>query len=60
MSELPAFQLVPRPVWRAAYLVFICLPLVIARPKGGGGNRNLVFGGSLVAALFVVSYLFYW
>src|SRR5262249_252997 len=60
VNELPVFQLVPRTTWRAAYLVFICLPLVIARPGADAGTWNLLYGVGLVAGLFAFSYLFYW
>jgi hypothetical protein len=57
-NDLPAFHLVPRTAWRIAYLAFICVPLLAARP--GGGDRLRLFVGSLVAVLFVLSYLVYW
>ena len=59
MSSLPALQVAPRWVWRAGYLVFICLPLLVARP-GTGGNAVRLGAGLLVAALFAVSYLVFW
>jgi hypothetical protein len=55
-GDLPAFHLMPRPAWRVAYLVFICAPLLIARP-GDGGGRLQYLGGALVAMLFAVTYL---
>jgi hypothetical protein len=58
-SNLPAFQVAPRMVWRAGYLVFICLPLVVARPGTGSGAVRLG-AGLLVASLFGLSYLIYW
>jgi hypothetical protein len=59
IDNLPGFQLVPRVVWRLAYLAFICGPLALAHP-GGRGTRLRALGGGLVAALFLVSYLVYW
>jgi hypothetical protein len=58
-SSLPAFRLAPRAAWRVAYLAFICVPLIIARP-GSAGNGLRLGAGILVAALFAVSYLVYW
>jgi hypothetical protein len=60
LSGLPAFQLAPRVVWRVGYLAFICLPLLVARPGSGYGNRVGLGAGLLVAVLFAVSYLVYW
>jgi hypothetical protein len=58
-SGLPAFQLAPRVAWRVAYLAFICVPLLVARP-GPAGPGLRAGAGVLVAALFAVSYLVYW
>jgi hypothetical protein len=57
-SDLPAFHLVPRTALRVAYLAFICVPLLAARP--GGEDRLRFLAGALVAALFGFSYLVYW
>jgi hypothetical protein len=59
-DSLPGFRVVPRALWRLAYLAFICGPLALARPGGGGGTSLRVLGGGVVAALFAVSYLVYW
>ena len=58
VDGLPGFQVVPRPLWRLAYLAFICGPLGLAQ-RGGGGTRLRAIGGSAVAVLFVICYLVY-
>ena len=59
VAELPAFVLLQRMVWKIAYLVAICVPLLVGRfgPAGRGGG-NLI-GGGAVAVLFAVSYLLF-
>jgi hypothetical protein len=55
-SGLPAFQAVPRGVWRGLYLVAVCAPLAACST----GPRARLVGGLAVTASFVVSYLFFW
>ncbi len=45
--------------WRIAYLLSICLPLLVCRRRGSGG-KLAILGGSLVAGLFLVSYIVFW
>jgi hypothetical protein len=59
VDDLPGFQLVPRVIWRLAYLAFIAGPLAVASP-GGGGKRLRLIGGGTIAVLFAVSYGIYW
>jgi hypothetical protein len=62
LSDLPAFQFVPRLVWRIVYLGFIVAPLLVARPDVtvAGGGLLRVLGGVVIVAVFAVSALAYW
>jgi hypothetical protein len=59
-DDLPAFQLVPRMVWRVGYLVSICLPLALGRYGTEGPAWVGWLVGGLVGSLFAVSYLLFW
>ena len=58
-DDLPGFQVMSHQSWRIAYLLSICLPLVVCRRRGSGG-KLAILGGSLVAGLFLVSYIVFW
>jgi hypothetical protein len=57
LADLRGFRDAPLIVWRLAYLLFICGPLLLVR---AGGEARWRFCAGLVAALFVVSDLVYW
>jgi uncharacterized protein DUF6629 len=59
-GNLPGFQVVPRAVWRGAYLLAICVPLLACRPVPGAASLVGLAGGGLVAVLFAVSYFVFW
>jgi hypothetical protein len=59
-DDLPAFQLVPRTIWRVGYLVSICLPLAMGRFGTEGPAWVGWLVGGLVGLLFAVSYLLFW
>jgi hypothetical protein len=59
-DNLPGFQVVPRGVWRGAYLLAICVPLLTCRPVPGEASPVWLAGGALVAVLFAVSYFVFW
>ncbi|MFL5241396.1 MAG: DUF6629 family protein [Gemmataceae bacterium] len=58
-DDLPGFQVTPHQIWRMAYLLSICLPLIVCR-RGGSGGKLSILGGLLVAGLFLMSYLVFW
>ncbi|MFO0966476.1 MAG: DUF6629 family protein [Gemmataceae bacterium] len=55
-GSLPAFAVIPQAAWRIVYLVLICIPFLATRPGGVSARAAAV----LVAAAFVVAYLFFW
>jgi hypothetical protein len=59
-DDIPAFQMVPRTIWRVGYLVSICLPLALGRFGTGGSGWVSWLVGGLVGGLFAVSYLLFW
>jgi hypothetical protein len=59
-GSLPGFRIAPREIWRAAYLLAICVPLLICRSISGEAHPLRWVAGGLVAGLFAVSYVVFW
>jgi hypothetical protein len=60
-DDLPGFRLVPHNIWRFGYLLAICVPFFVCQRKGeSSGPKYAIFGGLLVAIVFLVSALVFW
>lgn len=59
VGDVPGFVLAPRILWRAGYLLIICVSLAMGRFVPQRNPRANLTGGVLVAVLFAVSYGLY-
>jgi hypothetical protein len=61
VTDIAAFHVAPRAFWRLAYVAVICVSLALAPFEAGSGSKKAtVWGGLLIAGLFLVSYFLYW
>jgi hypothetical protein len=61
IDDLPGFGMVHRNIWRAGYLLAICVPFFVCQRRGeSSGPKFAILGGLLVAVVFSVSALVFW
>jgi hypothetical protein len=58
IDALPAFQFMPRGVWKVLYLAAICIPFFVGRR--GQSEWHHLAGAIAVAVFFLAAYLVFW